>query len=488
MEILLEPTSNKLSSYRQAKDHDIKFYCSNDIKSKIKIPDHKHAEGTAKNSQDNKVLRLEEVILEADLGSRGVFVMRLPSWIFPARSYYQAAAHHLVSLGTFGRKRFEFTTKSPEKLVCQRKYQPGDKGLRSEGTKLIQIFIKAELPEKGVKRIIPENKETRQHKRYVVPFPFKDDHLTSAFIGQTGSIYPIGTIDLNVTMGEPGKLRTVTMEFAIVKSHSPYNVILGRTSLRSLGAVASAINSMIKFPIANGIALMKTKRETLQECRKMEKSTRTDRQDRESDEFIQPSPIPSEKDAQGHGKGMEKDELLEKLPEGKPPEKDEENMAYHTDEGVFCYAKMLFGLKNSIATYQRLVDTIFKGKMGRNLEAYVDDMVIKSKTGLEMIKDVEETLLTLKKTIEAEEAFQTMKKLIDKMPTLTAPKKERELMVYLSAANEVVSVVLLVEREGRQTPIHYVSRTLQSAKIHYLPMEKLALALVDTARWLRMYF
>ncbi|GKC65756.1 reverse transcriptase domain-containing protein [Tanacetum coccineum] len=35
--------------------------------------------------------------------------------------------------------------------------------------------------------------------------------------------------------------------------------------------------------------------------------------------------------------------------------------------------------------------------MGRNSEAYVDDMVIKSKTELEMIKDVEETLLTLKK-------------------------------------------------------------------------------------------
>nr|GEV91574.1 reverse transcriptase domain-containing protein [Tanacetum cinerariifolium] len=46
-------------NFRLAKDHDIKFYCSNDIKSKIKILDHKHIEGTAKNSQDNKVLRLE---------------------------------------------------------------------------------------------------------------------------------------------------------------------------------------------------------------------------------------------------------------------------------------------------------------------------------------------------------------------------------------------------------------------------------------------
>ncbi|GJR04247.1 retrovirus-related pol polyprotein from transposon TNT 1-94 [Tanacetum coccineum] len=76
--------------------------------------------------------------------------------------------------------------------------------------------------------------------------------------------------------------------------------------------------------------------------------------------------------------------------------KDEEKMAFHTDE-VFCYIKMPFGLKNARATYQRLVDTIFKGQMGQNLEAYVDDMVIKSKTKPEMIKDVQETLLTLQK-------------------------------------------------------------------------------------------
>ncbi|GJZ17090.1 reverse transcriptase domain-containing protein [Tanacetum coccineum] len=76
--------------------------------------------------------------------------------------------------------------------------------------------------------------------------------------------------------------------------------------------------------------------------------------------------------------------------------KDEEKTAFHTDEGVFYYTKMPFGLKNARATYQRLVDTVFKGQMGRNLEAYVDDMVIKSKTELEIIKDIEETLLTLK--------------------------------------------------------------------------------------------
>ncbi|GKA05022.1 reverse transcriptase domain-containing protein [Tanacetum coccineum] len=86
---------------------------------------------------------------------------------------------------------------------------------------------------------------------------------------------------------------------------------------------------------------------------------------------------------------------------------------------------------------------------------------------------------------EAEEVFQAMKKLIAELPTLTALKKEEELMVYLSAANEEISTVLLVEREGRQAPIHYVSKTLQGAEINYPPIEKLALALVHAARRLR---
>nr|GEY09970.1 hypothetical protein [Tanacetum cinerariifolium] len=57
--LTLPYTPRCIQNFRKAKDHDIKFYCSNDMKSKIKILDHKHAEGTEKNSQDNKVLRRE---------------------------------------------------------------------------------------------------------------------------------------------------------------------------------------------------------------------------------------------------------------------------------------------------------------------------------------------------------------------------------------------------------------------------------------------
>ncbi|GJS58685.1 hypothetical protein Tco_0653469 [Tanacetum coccineum] len=49
-------------------------------------------------------------------------------------------------------------------------------------------------------------------------------------------------------------------------------------------------------------------------------------------------------------------------------EEDEEKTAFITSQGIFCYTKMPFGLKNARATYQRLVDRAFQKQIGRNLE------------------------------------------------------------------------------------------------------------------------
>ncbi|GJY75525.1 reverse transcriptase domain-containing protein [Tanacetum coccineum] len=90
---------------------------------------------------------------------------------------------------------------------------------------------------------------------------------------------------------------------------------------------------------------------------------------------------------------------------------------------------------------------------------------------------------------EATEAvFLEMKKLVSELPTLTNPKKGETLMMYLAAENEAISAVLLTKRDGRQMPIHYVSRYLQGAETNYALMEKLTLALVHAARRLRRYF
>nr|GFC90291.1 reverse transcriptase domain-containing protein [Tanacetum cinerariifolium] len=76
---------------------------------------------------------------------------------------------------------------------------------------------------------------------------------------------------------------------------------------------------------------------------------------------------------------------------------DEEKTAFHTGQGVYCDTKMPFGPKNDGATYQRLMDKAFENQMGRNIEVYVDDFVIKSHTEAEMVRDIAETFQTLRK-------------------------------------------------------------------------------------------
>ncbi|GJZ69465.1 reverse transcriptase domain-containing protein [Tanacetum coccineum] len=58
---------------------------------------------------------------------------------------------------------------------------------------------------------------------------------------------------------------------------------------------------------------------------------------------------------------------------------------------------MSFGLKNTRATYQRLIDKAFEKEIGRNLEVYVDDLVIKSHTEREILRDVEKTFHNLRR-------------------------------------------------------------------------------------------
>ncbi|GJR36059.1 reverse transcriptase domain-containing protein [Tanacetum coccineum] len=262
----------------------------------------------------------------------------------------------------------------------------------------------------------------------------------------------------------------------------------------------------------------------------------------------------------------------------KMAKEDEEKTAFTTSQGIFCYSKMPFGLKNAGATYQRLVDKAFQRQIGRNLEVYVDDLVIKSRTEEEIIRDITETFKTLRQinmklnpkkcsfgmqegmflgykvntdglkvcpekadavlslpsprclkdvqklngklaslnrflsksaekslpffktlkkctkksdfqwTQEAEAAFKQMKKLIAELPMLTAPKEKEELIVYLAAAKEAISAVLMTDREGKQVPVYFVSRALRGPEINYTPMEKLVLALLSASKRLKRYF
>ncbi|GKC06944.1 reverse transcriptase domain-containing protein [Tanacetum coccineum] len=159
--------------------------------------------------------------------------------------------------------------------------------------------------------------------------------------------------------------------------------------------------------------------------------------------------------------------------------------------------------ENVGATYQRRVDRAFEKQIGRNLEVYVDDLVIKSHSEQEAIRDIEETFHTLRKinmklnpkkcmfeaekgifhghTIskdgiqacsekaqsiinmsssktlkdvqslngilaKAERALGEMKRQMEGLPTLNAHVNGEKLIKYLSTPEEAVSVVLLAEQ------------------------------------------
>ncbi|XP_022897821.1 uncharacterized protein LOC111411533 [Olea europaea var. sylvestris] len=76
-------------------------------------------------------------------------------------------------------------------------------------------------------------------------------------------------------------------------------------------------------------------------------------------------------------------------------EEDQEKTSFMADSAIYCYKVMPFGLKNAGATYQRLVNKVFAGMIGRNIEAYVDDMVVKSKQVGNHVLDLEEVFATL---------------------------------------------------------------------------------------------
>ena len=80
----------------------------------------------------------------------------------------------------------------------------------------------------------------------------------------------------------------------------------------------------------------------------------------------------------------------------KMAEEDQEKTAFIISQGLYCYKVMPFGLKNAGATYQRLVNKMFSKQIGRNMEVYVDDMLVKSREELTHLDDLKETFVTLR--------------------------------------------------------------------------------------------
>ncbi|CAL9018622.1 unnamed protein product, partial [Prunus brigantina] len=91
-------------------------------------------------------------------------------------------------------------------------------------------------------------------------------------------------------------------------------------------------------------------------------------------------------------------------------------------------------------------------------------------------------------TAECDKAFNELKEYMSRAPLLSTPEPGDTLMIYLSISTTAVSSVLIQTMEGAEHPVHYVSKALQDAEARYSDIEKLAFALVVSARRLRPYF
>ena len=78
-------------------------------------------------------------------------------------------------------------------------------------------------------------------------------------------------------------------------------------------------------------------------------------------------------------------------------EEDQIKTSFIMPFGAYCYTTMSFGLKNTRATYQRAIQMCLDQQIGRNVEAYINDVVVKSKTADSLIADLEETFANLKR-------------------------------------------------------------------------------------------
>ena len=69
-------------------------------------------------------------------------------------------------------------------------------------------------------------------------------------------------------------------------------------------------------------------------------------------------------------------------------DEDKEKMSFITPWGTYCYRVMPFGLKNAGATYMRDMTTMFHDMMHKEIEVYMDDVIIKSKSQADHVKDL----------------------------------------------------------------------------------------------------
>nr|GEY43446.1 reverse transcriptase domain-containing protein [Tanacetum cinerariifolium] len=264
-------------------------------------------------------------------------------------------------------------------------------------------------------------------------------------------IWPLGQISLLVKIGDEEHSTSAWMNFMVVRSPSLYNGIIGRLKVRKIQAIPYTAHEMIKFPVAGGIVTLRSSRIIPLECSMVSEPGVPRLLRRHLNVFAY-------KPADMTRVPRHIAEHMINVHEGcLPVRQKNRRQAPERNKAISEEVKKL--VEADIMKEARYHSWISKPSNGNKMDA----------DGLRVYPNKVEAVLDLPE--------KEMKQFIAELPMLTAPREKEELIMYLAAAKEAISAVLMTERDGKQVPIYFVSRALQGLEIKHTSMKKLILAL-----------
>ncbi|GKB35800.1 reverse transcriptase domain-containing protein [Tanacetum coccineum] len=309
---------------------------------------------------------------------------------------------------------------------------------------------------------------------------------TTVFGFSREQVKPLGKIELDVCCEGSGRCQRAILKFTIIPAPSPYSIILGRPGLKQLRAIPSTIHGMMKFLTPWGVATLN--HQALTECQSIGKVNQSE----EKGILLGKGWVITEEVAEWLKAGIVRPNINAVCPKDYYPlteidSKIEVVMGF----SLKCFLDAFKGYHQVHMAEEDEDKTAFYTDQGKlaALNRFLSRSAAKSLPFFETLKDItKENKHDYRWTEKAENAFQELKKMILDLPALTTPLPKETLFVYLAASKEAVSAILLVVRQGKQHPMHYLSKTLHDAERNYATLEKMALALRHASRRLRRYF
>nr|GEU55542.1 reverse transcriptase domain-containing protein [Tanacetum cinerariifolium] len=279
---------------------------------------------------------------------------------------------------------------------------------------------------------------------------------TTPLVGFSGEIiWPLGQISPLVKIGDQERSTFAWINFMIVRSPSPYNGIIARPGVRRIQAVLYTAHEKLKFPVTSETVTLRSNVAIYLEKRQKEPCSLLRRN---LDIFAwNPS------DMTGLLRHIIENML--NIREGcLPVRQKKRGQALEKNKVIYEEVEKLMNadIMKKVHYHSWLSNPVMVKKHDGSWRMCVD------------FKDLNKACP--KDGYPLPKIYWKVESLSELL-MLTAPKEKDELIIYLAAANEAISAVLMMERDGKQVPIYFVSRALQGLEINYTPIEKLIPAL-----------